>query len=74
MVSAHSWCSSEACPIASIAVVSAGLALPLEEGAVQCDATQVGGGLDRLEDEPHGYPVGRVAAQRARQRQEPPRG
>ena len=48
--------------------VSTGLALPLEEGAVQCDAAQVGGGLDRLEDEPHGNPVGRVAAQRARQR------
>ena len=48
--------------IVSIAMVSTGLALPLEEGSVQRDATKVGGGLDRLEDEPHGDPVGRVAA------------
>eukprot|EP00964_Phaeocystis_antarctica_P013957 scaffold7682_cov82-Phaeocystis_antarctica.AAC.7 len=59
---------------ARIAIVSTGLALPLEEGSVQRDAPEVGGGHDRLEYEPHGDPVSRVAAQRARQRQEPPGG
>ena len=55
-------------------MVRTGLVLASEERSVQRDAAQVGGGLDGLEDEPHRDQVGRVAAQRARQRQEPPRG